>query len=212
MSALSKPFKVLPPVALGPGSREVLGREASNEFVFAVVGHAGSGTSVIAATLGTLLAETSIGTDKFDVVTLRARDVITSWAMARDKMLPPLREKRYLKDVELLQDYGDEMRSEKTADGSPEYAAVARGLVEMIQRARADRTGATYQEGTPVPANGKPRAYILDSIRHPAEVLLLRNIYRDAFVLIGVVCEEEKRISRMRDKYEDCGTASAQRS
>ena len=32
----------------GAGSREVLGREASGEFVFAVVGHAGSGTTAIA--------------------------------------------------------------------------------------------------------------------------------------------------------------------
>ena len=50
-----------------------------------------------------------------------------------------------------------------------------------------------------------PRAYILDSIRHPDEVKLLQHIYQDAFVLIGVVCEEDVRISRLTSKHSDGG-------
>jgi deoxycytidylate deaminase len=210
MGALSNPLRILNSEATGPGSREVLGREASGEFIFAVVGHAGSGTTAIAKTLESLLGETTVNGDHFDVTMIRARAVIAAWATDRGKQLPPQTEKRYLKHVELLQDYGDEMRGEKCANGTPEYAAVARGLVELIQKARATKTGVTFTAGLPVAPDGKPRAYILDSIRHPAEVQLLRNIYGEAFVLIGVVCEEEKRISRMQAKYEDCGKGSAQ--
>jgi dephospho-CoA kinase len=57
----------------------------------------------------------------------------------------------------------------------------------------------------PVLPDGVHRAYILDSLRHPAEVHLLRHVYQDAFVLIGVACEENKRMSRLLDKYPDAG-------
>jgi deoxycytidylate deaminase len=210
MGALSNPFRILnSKVTKGAGSREVLGREASGEFIFAVVGHAGSGTTAIAKTLEALLGDTAYNGDNFDVILIRAREVIEAWAKEHGKEIPSQTEKRYLRHVELLQDYGDEMRSKVNADGTPEFAAVARGLVELVQKARASKTGVLFTAGSPVVPDGKPRAYILDSIRHPAEVQLLRNVYGDAFVLIGVVCEEEKRISRMQDKYEDCGKGNA---
>jgi deoxycytidylate deaminase len=38
---------------------------------------------------------------------------------------------------------------------------------------------------------------------------MLRRIYEDSFVSIGVVCEEEKRISRIAAKYEDGGRQAA---
>ena len=117
MGAHFSPLRVLNPKATGPGSRQVLIREASNEFVFAVVGHAGSGTTAIAKTLKALLEETSLGPDKFDVVMLRARDVIAAWAKDRGKNIPLQSDKRYLRDVELFQDYGDEMRGENNEMG-----------------------------------------------------------------------------------------------
>ena len=209
MGALANPLRILNPKAAGAGSREVLVREASNEFVFAVVGHAGSGTTAIAKTLASLLGEIPFGDNRFDVVMIRARVVIEEWARERNKPLPEQKSKKYLKDVELLQDYGDEMRGETNGIEGPDHAAVARGLVNSIQRARAEKTESIFSPGTPVLPDGKPRAYILDSIRHDAEVQLLRNIYGDAFVLIGVVCAEEKRVARMQAKYEDCGQGNA---
>jgi deoxycytidylate deaminase len=209
MSANPNPFRIIGSTSPEQGSRELLSRESSNEFVFAVVGHAGAGTSVIANALVLLLGDTEYQGEKFDVVRLSAREVITSWALAKGLPIPPTTVKRYLKDVKMLQDYGDKMRAEVSNDGTPEHAAVARGLVELIQKERAARTGVEYIPGTPVMPDRKPRAYVLDSIRHPAEVQLLRNLYGDAFVLIGIVCEEEKRITRMQAKYEDCGKGSA---
>ena len=40
---------------------------------------------------------------------------------------------------------------------------------------------------------------------------MLRHIYQDAFVLVGVVCEEQRRLSRVMKKYEDAGEAKAKR-
>lgn len=191
------------------GSKELIQSGASNEFIFAVVGHAGSGTSVVAQSLEILLKDTSIGADKFEVSILKASQVILDWAKLKGKTKHQQAAKRTLSYVQILQDYGDEMRSEPVQGGLPDHSAVARGLIELIQQARAKATQVAFVRGQEVQPDGKPRAYILDSIRHPDEVTLLRNLYAEAFVLIGVVCEEDKRIKRIFGKYTDGGRDAA---
>jgi deoxycytidylate deaminase len=61
----------------------------------------------------------------------------------------------------------------------------------------------------PVKPDGTRRAYILESLRHPDEVELLRHVYQDAFILIGVVCDTEKRIQRIMEKYDNAGRTHA---
>ncbi len=191
----------------GTGAKEIVTGEASNEFVFAVVGHAGSGTSAAAETLKNLIIETKLNDSAFDVTLLKARDVIQDWATAKGQPMPDM-SKRSLENVRQLQDYGDEMRSELKKDGKSDFAAVAGGLIRKIQAYRANRTGVDFVAGQKIEPDGTPRAYVLDSIRHPAEVELLRHVYGEAFVLIGVVCEENKRASRMMNKF-DCGHTAA---
>jgi len=207
------PLPVLGQKLLDRGSREVVIGADSNELVFAVVGHAGSGTTLVAQTLAAVLKETAFHGGAFDVVILKARDVIKDWAIKHGKDLPPERAKgeRFIEDVRLLQDLGDEMRKEKTRSGTQDHSAVARELALRIRDSRAQAVKVVPGPGQPVPPDGKPRAYILDSLRHPAEVNLLRAIYGDAFVLIGVVCEEEKRINRMSHKYTDAGHATVKK-
>jgi deoxycytidylate deaminase len=181
--------------------------------VFAVVGHAGSGTTLVAQALAAVLKETSFNGNVFETVTLKARDVIKAWAEAHGKAVPPERSpsERLIEDVKRYQDLGDEMRKQLTANGEEDHPAVARELVLKIRDTRAQTLGVAAGPGQPVPPDGKPRAYILDSLRHPAEVNLLRAIYGDAFLLIGVVCEEEKRINRMSHKYSDAGHATVKK-
>jgi len=198
------------PVLSKTGERDsksvILGSD-SNELVFAVVGHAGSGTTLVAQTLKAVLNETRINGDAVDVRILKARDVIKQWALAHNKTVPMENAEghRFISDVKTYQDLGDEMRGHATASGAQDHAAVAKGLVLGIRATRAEILNLASTPGEPVPPDGRPRAYILDSLRHPAEVNLLRAIYGDAFVLIGVVCEERKRISRMSEKYRDAG-------
>jgi len=195
--------------ALGRESRHILLDEASNELVFAVVGHAGSGTSVVAKQLKNLLKEIIVDGDPFDVEILKARKVIEAWAMSRGQTLPEATKPPSLTQVKMFQDYGDLMRCEKTASGKEDYAAIARALVLQIREIRASKTNVKAAKGQPVTPDRKPRAYILDSIRHPAEVQLLRHVYKDAFVLIGVVCEDERRVARIGEKYRDAGRTNA---
>src|SRR5262249_14773729 len=63
----------------------------------------------------------------------------------------------------------------------------------------------------PVRPDGARRAYIIDSIRHPAEVELLRRVYQESFVLVGVVCEAKVRLQRITSKYSNAGQADAEK-
>jgi deoxycytidylate deaminase len=177
--------------------------------VFAVVGGAGSGTSVIAKTLRGLIVDARIGSETFDATILKASSVIREWARKNGKPIPPSDPKK-LEYVEILQDYGDQMR-DGVGLGGIDHTAVARELVAEIRKYRANKTNVKYEPRVEVKPDGKPRAYILDSIRHPAEVQLLRAIYGDAFILVGVVCQEPKRESRMTHKYVDAGAVAARK-
>jgi deoxycytidylate deaminase len=156
-----------------------------------------------------ILKETELEHQTFEVEVVKARDIILAWATAKGLVPPAHSEPPTLGEVEKLQNLGDDMRGELTLEGRPDYAAVARGMVGRIREARARKTNAKAEDGKPVIPDGRPRAYIVDSIRHPEEVHLLRRIYTDAFVLIGVVCEEERRCERVTAKYRDAGKPAA---
>lgn len=209
MASVSDARTVLNVVGTERDSRTVCLDEASNELVFAVVGHAGSGTSVVASQLRNLLVETRVKGEAFEVEILKARDLIVEWASKRGLPVPPETKPPSLSYVKALQDYGDQMRAEETAGGPPDHAAIARALALKIRSTRAEKMGVSLERGKSVKPDGRPRAYLLDSIRHPAEVQLLRHVYKDGFVLIGVVCEEEKRIARIVAKYRDAGREAA---
>jgi deoxycytidylate deaminase len=202
LSTTPQPFRIVGSLAPEQASRAIIGASASNELVFAVVGHAGSGTSTVAIQLSNLLSERQTAGQQYEVVILKAREVISEWAERKGSP----REGQYgtspLEKVRMLQDYGDDMRAEENSAHTPDYAAIARALAIKIKAARAKQIGVESVPGTPVKPDGKPRAYILDSLRHPEEVNLLRRVYSRAFVLVGVVCEEERRRKRISDKYE----------
>ncbi len=196
------PAKISSSAAKGAAeSKGVVLQQAANEFVFAVVGHVGSGTSEIATALKGLLSGATGGS--FDVEILKAREVIRAWAVSA-KLQTPTTGDNDLATVQALQDLGDKMRFD-----TKDYAAVAKELILKIRRIRADKTGIKDPGEAPVRPDGTHRAYILDSIRHPAEVQLLRHVYQEAFVLVGVVCEENIRLTRLTKKYTNAGTAAA---
>lgn len=179
-------------------AREIVIGQAANEFVFAVVGHVGSGTSTVAKQLEARLREAERGT--FDVEIVKASDLITAWA-TEIGAAPPARQQGLVEDVHRLQDLGDRCRRE-TQDAS----AVAVRAIHAIRAGRARKQGVTVEQREPVPPDGARRAWIVDSLRHPAEAELLRHVYQDAFVLIGVVCDDERRSARLRKKYHRDGS------
>lgn len=124
---------------------------------------------------------------------IKASDLIRQWAEAQSLAVPSKLPKS-LELVSRLQDIGDQLR-EKDA------AQVAKEVMREIMRLRAQKTGQHFEPGHAVLPDDKKRVYLVDSIRHPAEVHLLRRTYGSAFALIGVVCEEEERKRRILGKY-----------
>lgn len=184
-------------------SRSAVLQHAANELVFGVVGHVGSGTSTIAAVLEGILCSSSLSGGAYEAKTLSARGQIEAWAHQTNRPLPDT-PRNDLQTTIAFQNLGDEMRL-TLADNS----AIAQALIKEIRQARAKSIGATIDDQTPVIPDGRRRAYILESLRHPEEVELLRHIYQDAFILIGVVCDFDKRVDRITAKYSNAGRDAA---
>lgn len=94
--------------------------------MFAVVGPVGSGTSEIAETLLSVLAQAG-----FDPALLKARDVIEPKARSLGLAIPVTPK---LAESEALQNAGDQIRAD-----SKDNAAVAVGLIEAIRAKRAEK-------------------------------------------------------------------------
>ena len=181
-----------------PHATDIIKSVESGELFFAVVGHVGSGISEVANLLKNELEEQG-----FDVSIIKASSAIKEWSIANDHEVPADSQRALIEDTFTYQNLGDFMR-EHTQD----YAAVVQGMMKNVRKVRAEKTGVELKEGAPIEPDDNNRAYIFDSIRHPAEVHLLRAVYHDSFSLIGVVCQEEIRMERLLDKFYDHSTRS----
>jgi len=174
--------------APGTDAETIIRESRSNEVFFAVVGPVGSGGSRVMAAM-----ERALKAAGYEPINIKASDCIRDWAVGQSLDTPPA-EPKSLQTVLRMQDLGDEMRK-------ADKAAVTRAVIQRIAEARAISMGVDYSPGTAVQPDGKKRAYLIDSIRHPAEIHLLRRTYGHAFALIGVVCQEMERKKRVLDKY-----------
>jgi deoxycytidylate deaminase len=171
-------------------SKAVLKQKSAHELFFAVVGPVGAGASHAARQLERKIVTTKIDGMAFTCDVIKAGDAIRAWA---EKEGHRFQQNEPAIDLKArMQGFGDEMRKERKDD-----AAVAVDMIERISEARARSQGKVYVPGQPVEPDGKPRAYILDSLKNPAEAFLLRRLYGNAFVLIGVVCSEPVRRQRL---------------
>ena len=98
--------------------------------------------------------------------------------------------------IRKLMGAGDDLRRTSTRGDAVALLAVGR-----IRQLREDRGGAN---GRPLPRH----AFLLHSLKHPAELLTLREVYGDAFVAVSVYTPRaqrlkalSERISRSRSDY-----------
>ena len=180
----------------GEGAKHVVSTSFSNEIVFAVVGHVGSGTSEVAEVIKATLEREDQRGGPFEAFIVKASDVIraahgsrTSGALSG------------ITEAIRLQDAGDEIRL-----SSQDNSQIAKSLVARVREIRANAQGDELVVGDPIVPNGVKRAYVLDSLRHPDEVKLLKAIYQEAFILVGVVCDPKVRRERLVKKYEDANS------
>lgn len=167
----------------------------SNEVFVGIVGPAGSGSGTAADALKRNFEE-----EQFEVELISASTLIRSAALSCDLDVPSEIHRKTLDDVITLQNRGDELREGAKYGLKEDHSAVARMALIEIARRRAKNQKLEYS-GDPVEPDGSCRAYIIYSIRHPAEAALLREAYQDAFALLGIVCGPKEREIRIIDKY-----------
>jgi len=154
----------------------------SNELIFAVVGPVGSGTSWVTKALEQRVLQSI---PKSQVNILKASDAIENWASTHSQAIDNTTK---LSRAQSLQDAGDKIRAQ-------DAAGVAVNLISEIKKARS----ANSSETSNTDQKDFIRVYILDSLKHPAEVALLRSVYQEAFCLVGVVCESQRGRNRLRE-------------
>lgn len=148
----------------------------SKEFVIALVGFAGAGTSTAAKRVSALIGE------PYKTHRIKFSDLI---AKLDGGDIPEIEEganqgKSAFVRASEFQDRGDKVRADY---GNLALAAAAIARIKELREGQ-------------VPGQEKI-AYILDSIKHPAEVELLREVYEESFRLIAVHCSHAKRLSRI---------------
>lgn len=167
--------------------RTIIQNSRSGEIFLAVVGPVGAGASRACDSLERACTEAG-----YEPVRVKVSQLIREWAESNNR--PEAGNLDKIDKVEQLQNLGDAMRLN-------DPTRVARAVLVEIAQLRAKATGTHFQHGSPVTPGKEKIAYIIDSIRHPAETNLFRRTYANAFALVGVVCEEEERKQRIFDKF-----------
>jgi len=85
-------------------------------------------------------------------------------------------------DIVALQDAGDRLREKH---GQSIVAGL--GIRDIYQQRKVLK---------------EPRVFMMDSIKHPKEVEVLRAVYGRGFYLIGVLCNYEERLRRLKFKFK----------
>lgn len=159
-----------------------LDKQKSQEFVFAVVGYAGSGTSKVAGQLKILLNSRDV-----HVEIIKARTSLDYYA-DQTKSLRPSSDNTKIEQVTIYQNLGDAARKNFN-----ENSAVTAYMIKRIKEIRDAADDEKSEE---------KKVYIIDSIKHPAEVKLLQNVYGEHFCLIGVGCRPDIRKTRLIRKLD----------
>jgi len=159
----------------------------SQELIIALVGPVGSGVSTAA-----LMIHDTLKTDfDYDVAPIIKLSEIIKAEAHRVAAIPKGRE--HLDDyIEQMQGIGNGLR-QKLGN----YYLTEK-VVERICKHRTERAG--YRGTIQLPGR---RAYIIDSLKNMEELTLLKRIYGDTLIVVGVFAPDEIRRSRLENDGVD---------
>ncbi|MFJ5371912.1 anti-phage dCTP deaminase [Pectobacterium versatile] len=177
--------------------QEVLRELRTNEVFVAIVGPAGAGAGTAAKILSSFFKE-----NEYQAEIIKASSLIRNEAEKAGLEVPIQGHRKTLANVKIMQDRGDELRKGDIYGRQEDHSAVARLVLGNISECRANLQGVEFK-GEPIIPDGAPRVFIIDSLRHPEEVSLFRELYQDSFSLIGIVCDPIKREERIRRNFFD---------
>ncbi|EWH08787.1 CMP/dCMP deaminase zinc-binding protein [Catenovulum agarivorans DS-2] len=155
----------------------------SQELIIGLCGTVGSGVRSLQKTLATKLKESG-----YYVEHIRLSDLIIS-SQDDPKALENLSGfERY----DTLQNHGDELR--KKHGGS----ILAELAIRKITISRETNFGSGESQN--VVRNQKKAAYIIDQLKHPDEIDLFKEAYRNNFYLLGLLRTENERRSNLKEE------------
>jgi deoxycytidylate deaminase len=157
----------------------------TDEMVIGLVGPVGSGVSKTAELLRQLLERTY----GYKVSYMKVSDLIAESAELVGEIFTP--EASGHERIAKLQRIGSKLR-EKLSE-----SFLAEKCVERIALERHDKGGYANVGGNLVPVPRR-HVYILDSLKNPAEVQLLRDVYGETFWLFGVFAPQGVRERRLK--------------
>lgn len=170
-----------------------LSRE-STEIVIGLSGAIGCGMSFAVASARRLLEEFG-----YEVVHLKlsrfiegllARELIVGWDATFNST------NRY----ERLQRAGNKLRSTRSAHFLAELA-IAVISNDRVERVAARRNSRSTDVGITDIVPGRV-AYLIDQLKHPEEVRLLRRVYGNLFYLVGVLASERQRTENLHKSMD----------
>lgn len=160
-------------------------KRRSHELVIALCGAVGSGVKNLRDTL-----ETQLNQHGYIVEHIRLSDLIADTQTNPKEIKELSGIDRYTK----LQDLGDKLRLDF------KNAFIAELAVRDIQIKREERFGQNKKEITVALKNTKKVAYLVNQIKHPDEIELLSEVYRNNFYLIGLLRTEQERRQNLKDE------------
>ncbi|HUO04335.1 MAG TPA: anti-phage dCTP deaminase [Candidatus Binataceae bacterium] len=181
--------KPKPALALTPGKvagQKIVGlsERRTPELIIAFVGPVGAGVSKTSTILSGILKERF----NYEPHYIRVSDIIADRADKLKKPISPAIPQA--ERISQLQQLGTEFRMQ----WSKSY--LAEKCVENIAVWRAAKTGNEEEAGTVSPSPMRV-VHLIDSLKNPAEVELLKEVYGDTFWLIGVFAPDNIRQNRL---------------
>jgi deoxycytidylate deaminase len=169
----------------------------TNEVIIGVCGAVGCNLQDVVSELND-----QFGAFAYEVTIIKISDIIKKFAKSHGlrtdvvEDLDSIDNLSFLDRYKALQDLGNSIRSDFERD------ALA---VQAVKHISANRRIKMNASGATIP----PRAiYIVDQLKHPAEVELFRLVYKNAFFLIGVMSPQSARLEYLQS--EGLNTVDAQ--
>lgn len=197
--------KVFVDEALSPGDVDKLSVKnqiedrQTNELIIGFCGPLGGGTSTVAKKVKSILESFNYKCEILKVSDLLSQHVEKVMAeLEKDINLNQVDFKRPIGNmssadrIAVLQSAGNLLRKKHGND------ILAQLCINEIAARRIEHEDVIYGDGSVSPKVKKRRfATLIDSLKHPNEVELLRTIYGDMFYLIGVLCPQSIRKERL---------------
>ena len=159
----------------------------TNEIVVAFVGPVGSGVSKTSEMVSSILADTF----KYEIEPIKVSDLIKSAANLVG--ITPDENASEKERVRTLQEAGTLLREKFGTNYLSEKC------IDHIATHRVDHGGYTEIDGTLV-AEPRRQAYLIDSVKHPSEIALLKDVYGGVLWVFGIFAPVDVRKARLNEK------------